>query len=287
MTSNYLKHVRSLQELHEIIEHDHALGSMEAVERLAQDVQAVGEKIAEDAQRMAALVNTRAEAESMKLTAKTAIAVSKINNDAAKAAANLIRQVPSRENAKNVAIAANKILKEAEKVTAKLNRQAEKAVGKVAKRAETAAANVKRVAEAANRDLTDAGNKATESIARASKDALTRFPASENGSLQGDEFVNESRLAAANVIKVLAQAAERMNQAAELATAELQAVTDEAVTWVQRAAEEATATIVVAIEAANKTILEITQKAIIEIVGKEKLSLFDLEPLKKRWSTVG
>ena len=90
MTSSYLKHVRSLEELHKIIEKDSALGSMEAVERLTQDVQAVAEKIAEDAERMVAHVHTEAEAESMKLTAKTAMAVSKINNDAAKAAANLI-----------------------------------------------------------------------------------------------------------------------------------------------------------------------------------------------------
>ena len=287
MTSNYLKHVRSLQELHEIIERDHALGSMEAVERLAQDVQAVAEKIAEDGERLAAHVFTEAEAERTKLTAKTAIAVSKINNDAAKAAADLIRQVQSRENAKNAAIAANKILKEAEKAAAKLNRRAENAVAMVAKRAETAAANVKRVAEATIRELTDAGNKATERVARASQKALIKFPASAKGGLQNDELVNEARAAAADVIKVLAQAAERVNQAAETATAELQAATDKAVTWVRQAAEEANATIVVAIEAANKTILEITQKVIVEIVGEEKLSLFDLEPLKRRWSTVG
>ena len=61
---------------------------------------------------------------------------------------------------------------------------------------------------------------------------------------------------------VLAQAAEKVNQAAEKANVELQAATDKAVAWVQQAAEEATATIVVAIEAANETIVEITQKGI-------------------------
>ena len=276
-----------MEELHKIIEGDPALGSMEAVAMLVKDVQAVAEKVAEDTERLVAYVYKEAEGESAKLAAKASIAVSKINNDATKVATDLIRGAQSRENAKDAAIAANRILKEAEKAAAKLNREAENAVGMVAKRAETAAVNLKRVAEATIKDLTDAGNKAIKSVARASKYAITKFPASKNGGLQNDELFNAARAAAANVIKILAQAAERVNQAAERATAELQAATDEAVACVQQAAEEANATIVVAIEAANKTILEITQKAITEIVGEEKLSLFDLESLKRRWSTVG
>jgi hypothetical protein len=114
MTSDYLNHVRSLKELHEIIERDHTSGSLEAIERLAQDVQAVAGKIAGDAERMMARVYSEAEAESAKLTAKTATTVSKINNDATKAAADLIAHIQPGDNSKDAAMAANTLLKDAE-----------------------------------------------------------------------------------------------------------------------------------------------------------------------------
>lgn len=287
MTSDYLNHVRSLEELHKIIECDPALGSMEAVAMLVKDVQAVAEKVAEDTEKLVAHVYKEAKGESAKLAAKTSIAVSKINNDATKVATDLIRGAQSRENAKDAAIAAKKILKIAEKAAAKLNLRAVKASAMVTERAETAVSNVKRVGEAAISDLIDAGGKATESLVQASKDASARLQASENGSSRNDEFFNGARAAAANVIKVLALSTERMNQAADTATAKLQAATDEAVTWVRQAANEATATVVVAIEAANKAVLEITKKAITKLVGEEKVSLFDLEALKRRWRSVG
>jgi len=74
-----------------------------------------------------------------------------------------------------------------------------------------------------------------------------------------------------------------VNQAAEMATANLRAATGEAITMVH----QATATIIVAIEAANKALVETTQNLITEIVGEEKGELFDLGSLKKRWKAAG
>ncbi|MCH7865577.1 MAG: hypothetical protein IIC56_10255, partial [Proteobacteria bacterium] len=52
MTSEYLKHVRSLERLHEMIEDDPASGGKEAVERLVKDIEAVSEKISQDAEKV-------------------------------------------------------------------------------------------------------------------------------------------------------------------------------------------------------------------------------------------
>ena len=50
--NDYLDHVRSLEELHGLIERDLTSGTAEATRRLVDDIKAVADKISEDAEKV-------------------------------------------------------------------------------------------------------------------------------------------------------------------------------------------------------------------------------------------
>ena len=90
-------------------------------------------------------------------------------------------------------------------------------------------------------------------------------------------------MAATEVIRKLAEAADKVNLEAEKAFAEFQKVADDAVITVKKAAAKATEMVHMSINEANKKILDATSEAIRMTVGEEEATFFDLGPLKAEW----
>ena len=108
MTSEYLKHVRSLERLHRVVEHDIASNARKATTKFVKDIGAIAEEIAKDGEEMIARVEAEAKSASKKLAAESAAAVSRINKVSTKAAAKLLREAAKHEEGKSAALAAKK-----------------------------------------------------------------------------------------------------------------------------------------------------------------------------------
>ena len=114
--------VRTLEWLHGKIEANPAQGAVEAAKTLADDIAAVADKIAEDAEAAISRIHAEAESATVKLTAQVAKSVENVKKDSALAASNLIRDAKGGGNEKENAIAAGKVIKEAEIALAQLNK---------------------------------------------------------------------------------------------------------------------------------------------------------------------
>ena len=217
---------------------------------------------------------------STKLKAEAKEAVAAIQENATKAASDLLRNVKAGEDPKKAAVIAKNIMKEAEETTAELNRRSDGSIKALTDQAETAVLKFQRVAEAQTRDLFQLREQAAKKLADTTKKTAAQFPASgEDGAAD-----MERRLAAAEIIKMLAQASDEVHRAASQAADKIQKVAEEAVVMAKAAARDATASVQRAIGDANQKILEVTQSAITETVGESEVEFFDLAPLKERWS---
>ncbi|NQU59527.1 MAG: hypothetical protein HQ512_00185 [Rhodospirillales bacterium] len=277
-------HVRSLAQLHDHIEKNPSSGATEAAQTITAEIKAVAGKITDDAEKTINQLHADAQSAAVKLSQEADRTVERIKKDTATIAADILNESKNDGfTPREKALAATKILKIAEKTTEQLNLMSEKSVRKISEQAETAAFMVKRVADSANRDLAVVERDAIKRISDAGKDAASKFPGStDNGGLD-EAALKEAQLAAADVIKNLAQAADAVNQASKKATSQLQEASEEAAISVKKAAARAAKLVHMSIDDANEKILEVTSEAIKTTVGEEKAEFFDLDPLKKRW----
>ncbi|MEE9317303.1 MAG: hypothetical protein V3U48_03325, partial [Rhodospirillales bacterium] len=143
----------NLDQVHDLIKRDPAAGGREAVEKIVNDVRAVTDKISEDAEKIISGVNVAAKVTATKLKAEAKEAADTIRKNATKAAADLIGNVKEGEDPKKAAVIAKKILQQAVKNTAELNRQADECVKELIDQAEAAALKFQRDAEAEARNM--------------------------------------------------------------------------------------------------------------------------------------
>ncbi len=126
-----------------------------------------------------------------------------------------------------------------------------------------------------------------QNISRAGKDAATKISSAPKGDSSDEAAIKVTQMAAAEVIKKLAEAADTISREAEKASAEFQKVTEEAVKTAKQAADKATEMVHMSINDANEKILEATSEAIRMTVGEEEATFFDMEPLKAQWGSRG
>ena len=93
----------------------------------------------------------------------------------------------------------------------------------------------------------------------------------------------EERLAAAEIIKMLAQASDEVHRAATEAAAKIQQASEEAIVTAKEAARDAAASVERAIGNANEKILEVTQTTITQTVGAKEAEFYDLGSLRDKW----
>ena len=115
----------SLDALQDVVERDPVAGGEAAIEKLIENVQAVTDKITTDTEKSIDRIHAEADSQAIKLTAEAENAVNNIRENVAKAAANLIRESEKGGDTKQAAKTADKIIKEAEDSTARINRRVE------------------------------------------------------------------------------------------------------------------------------------------------------------------
>ena len=125
--------------------------------------------------------------------------------------------------------------------------------------------------------------EAVKKIAEAGKNAAAKFPMEPKAGDPDNEALKEERLAAAEIIKALAQAADNVHRASTQAAARIQKASEEAQLSMRMAAKKAATMINEAIDEANEKIIRTTEKAITDAVGEEEAEFFDLESLKEKW----
>lgn len=91
-------------------------------------------------------------------------------------------------------------------------------------------------------------------------------------------------MAAAEIIKNLAQAAEKVNLESKKASAELRTAAEEAVITVKKAAAKAAELVHKSIDDANEKILQATSGAIRITAGDKEANIFEQGSLKEKWS---
>jgi len=276
---DYADHLRKLDQLHGLIERDPAAGGREAVDKIIDDVRAITDKISEDAEKIISGVNIEAEVTATKLKAEAKAATDSIRENAAKAASELIGNVKQGEDPKSAAVIAQKILQQAEKNTAELNRRADESVKAMIGQAEAAAFKFQRVAEAEARNMTQIREQATKKLADTTRVTAANFPESEDG-----PEAKDGRQAAAEIIKMLAQASDEVHRAATEAAAKIQEVAEVAIVTAKEAARDAAASVESAIGEANEKILDVTRTTITQTVGAEEAEFYDVGSLRDKWS---
>ncbi len=282
--NDYLDHVRSLEELHGLIERDLTSGTAEATKMLVDDIKAVVDKILEDAEKVVSRVHAESEAAVIRLTTEAKRGVDDIRKGAARAAADLVREGKTGGGSKQDALAAEKIIKEAGKATGELNQKTADVLKALSEEAEAIAFKFKRITETAARALTEAEKEAVKKVADAGKNAAAKFPTEPKAGDPDNEALKEERLAAAEIIKALAQAADDVHRASTRAAARIQKASEEAQLSMRKAAKKAATMINEAIDEANEKIIRTTEKAIVDAVGEEEAEFFDLGPLKEKWA---
>ena len=267
----------NLDQVHGLIERDPAAGGREAVEKIVNNVRAITDKFSEDAEKIISGINVTAKVTATELKAEAKEAADTIRKNATKAAANLIRNVKGGEDSKKAAVSAKKILQQAEKNTAELNRQADKSVKGLIDQAEAAALKFQRDAEAEVRNMFQIRDQVTKKLSDKTKETAAKFLDSEIGTED-----KEWSQAAAEIIKMLAQASDDVHRFATEAATKIQKVSDEAIATVKEAARVAAASVERAIGDANKKMLEVTQTSITETVGDKEAEFYDLGSLRDK-----
>ena len=236
-----------------------------------------------DGEKVVNRVHAEAAAAVVKLTTEAKRGVGDIRKDAARAAADLVREGKTGGDSKRDALAAEKIIKEAGKAAEELNQKAADALKALSEEAEAIAFNFKRITETAARELTEAEKEAVKKVSDAGRNAAAKFPTEPKEGDPDNEALKEERLAAAEIIKALAQAADDVHRASMLAVAKIQKASEDAQLSMRKASKKAATLINEAIDEANEKIIRTTEKAILDAVGKEEAEFFDLGPLKEKW----
>jgi len=283
MTGDYLKHVRSMEELHGLIEQDPEAGTREAMAQLVEDVKTIAGKITADAKKLVDEINALAMQSGEALSEEAANTVSRTQKNATKAAEHLLNLAHSPEEKKDAALAAGRILEQAEKSGTDIINQATVSLARIAAETDDAAERIRQVAEDASSELAKAGDEAVLKLIAVSKEATARFQESEDTTGSDEKIHKEIRTAAAKIIRTLAEAADEVNRVAEEGSQQLSKTADEAISSVKRTAEEATAAVEQAIDRANEKILGAAEEAVLELAGPDEVEFFDLEPLRKKW----
>ena len=277
MMDGYSEQLWNLDQVHDLIKRDPVAGGREAVDKIIDDVRAITDKIAEDAEKVMADVHVEAEVTATKLKAEAKKAADAIRENAAKAAADLIGNVKEGEDPKSAAVIAKKILQQAEKNTADLNQQADGFIKALTDQAEDSAFKFQRVAEAEARHVTQLQEQATKKLADTTKEMAAKYLNSGDGMEDKEE-----RLAAAEIIKMLAQASDEVHRAATEIRAKMQEAADEAMATVKQAVRDAAAYVESAIGDANEKMLEVTRTTITQTVGDEAAEFYDLGSLRDK-----
>jgi hypothetical protein len=283
MATSFHEHVRSLALLHDLIERDQDVGEKGAIEKLVKDIAHAAERIAADGEHAIELVNAEANAAANNLKAEARVAVGEIRRGAAQAAAELLRNVEEGADEKTAVLAADRILKQAEQTTVELNMQAQKALKALAQHAIEATEIIQNEIDSAFKDLAVVKEVAVKQVVGAAKDTARQFPAD---AAPDDPQTRAARQAAANVIKMLAQASESVHRSANSAASRLQKAAFAAITSVKTASSEAASSVHDTIDQANRDVLAVTKEAIAKTIGSEEKAaqFFDLESLRDKWS---
>ena len=275
--TEYTEQLWNLDEVHDLIERDPVAGGREAVNKIIHDVQVITDKISDDVEKGMARVYIEAEMTATKIKAEAKEAASTIREDAAKAAADLIANVKEGEDPKAAAAIAEKIIKQAEKNSADLNRQADETIKALTDQAEDAAFNFQRIAETQVRHVTQLQEQATKKLADTTKEMAAKYL--DPGDGMEDK---EGRQAAAEIIKILARASDEVHNAATEISAKIQEATEQTLTTVRAAARDAAASIESAIGDANNKMLEVTQTTVTQTVGAEAAEFYELGSLRDK-----
>ena len=274
--------VKQLIWLHDQIEKNPKAGEKMAVQKVGKDVQVAAKNIAADADRVIGQLATESDKVTAELNTVAEMAVDSIRKRAAQAALDLIDGIEKGADKKTAALAANEILQKAEQAADELNQQATETLDTLVKQSEAATAQVEATLQEAFTELFEVKEQAVKQIANATKSTAQRFPA--NGALDNPETL-AARKAATEVIKMLAQASERITRSVTETTARMQQAATETTAAITEAAAEASASVRGAIDEANEKLLEATSDSIKTTVGEEELIAFNLGPLKAKWGT--
>jgi hypothetical protein len=93
-----------------------------------------------------------------------------------------------------------------------------------------------------------------------------------------------ARHAAAQVIKMLAQASESVTRSVGEATARVQRAAEKAIANVKVASSQASSSVHDAIDTANQKVLDVAQSAITKQVGEKDAEFFDVGSLRDKWN---
>mgnify|MGYP001218802235 CR=1 FL=1 len=219
-----------------------------------------------------------------KIKQETKDTVEKITKESVKMAAKLLRDIDAgKARSKNDnALAAKKILLVSQQTTVELNERTQKSISRITEKATKAVSAVRHAIDSSIEDLVKIEKDAVERISKAGKDAAYKLSVSMG---KGDHDKAESKKAkeAAEIIKNLGLAADRVKRGVKKATAQLKKAADEAVNSVRKAVTAEVKRVNDSINAANEKILQAATTAIQMTVGEKEATYFDMTALKDKW----
>ena len=183
---------------------------------------------------------------------------------------------------KDNALVIKKIIQVSEKTTAELNERTQKSISRITEQATKAESKIRGAIDSSVRDLAKIEKDAMERITKAAKDAVYKFSISE-GRKDQDEAAAKKAKAAAEIIKNLGLAADRVKLGVKKATAQFKKAIDEAVISVRKAVATEVKLIHDSINAANEKILQAATTVIQKTVGEKEAAFFDVTPLTNKW----
>jgi len=258
MPSPYLDSIRSLEELHRIIDAHRQRGTQKAMTTMALEIERSIAAIIDETESTVAGIREKAERASRDIRARVTEKVNDIRKEAAKSAAQMLDRAQKEDNMAGAARAAIKLLTEATASSAELYEESEKALARIVGEKEAAVVNVKRVLDKTVAELTELGRLAVQRAAGTDEKSE-------------DESVQLLRDACESVVETSKTSTANIRAAAARAIERLETVIRDAVSSVERAIEDAYRKTVHVVDMALKDISADADR-------------FDLRALKEKWN---
>jgi len=213
--SVYLDRVRSLSELHELIDGVDLGTTRGAAANLVSDVENAVEEIENHARIILSAIQSKAEDASGRINAEAALTVANIRKETTAAAAALLRRSHPGVDEKNAARAAGKILEEASILSNELERKSKDALALISGEVEVAATDVSGLRDDAIRNLSEIARNAIHRLAHDRDDSRRRDHAPGLGDESSHVQFEATREVLANAKRSLIEAAEKVNRTVE------------------------------------------------------------------------
>ena len=219
-----------------------------------------------------------------KIKQETKGTVEKITKESVKMAHKLLRDIDAGKarSKKDNVLAAKKILQVSEKTTAELNERTQKSISRITEKATKAVSTVNRAIDSSIEDLAKIEKDAVVRISKAGKDAAYKLSVSEEKGDHDETAVKKAK-EAAEIIKKLGLAVDRVKLGVKKATAQLKKTADEAVISIRKAVATEIKLGNYSINATSEKILQAATTAIRMTVGEKEAAFFDVTPLTDKW----